>query len=69
MESTDDFLLRKARRRVEELPSGSLRLRLGAAAEAYAAALAVQALDPGRVDLLADDLEDLLEEAEAALSN
>lgn len=69
VEGADDFLLRKARQLAGQLPAGRLRLRLEILADALEAALEVQALDPSRVDRLADDLEDLLDEAEATLVN
>ena len=68
MEGVDDFLLRQARQLARRLPDGELRARLRITAEAYEAALGVQALDPARVDRLADDLEDLLAEGEAELA-
>lgn len=61
----ESYFLDEARRWIAALPAGDLRLRLEDAAAAYQAALAVQALDPGRVDRIEDDLQDLFEEASA----
>jgi hypothetical protein len=63
----DSYFLDEARRLIVALPAGSLRHRLRETAEAYRAALAVQALDPDRIDRIEDDLQDFFEEAEALL--
>jgi hypothetical protein len=63
----DSYFLDEARRLIVALPAGSLRHRLEETAAAYRQALALQALDPGRVDRIEDDLQDLFAEAEALL--
>ncbi len=63
----ESYFLDQARRMIAALPEGRLRARLQEAADAYRAALAVQALEPGLVDRIEDDLQDLFEEAEAFL--
>lgn len=63
----DSYFLDEAHRWIAALPAGGLQRRLEEAAAGYQAALAVQALDPARVDRIEDDLQDLFEEAETVL--
>ncbi|MEE8524922.1 MAG: hypothetical protein V3T72_13390 [Thermoanaerobaculia bacterium] len=63
----ESYFLDQARRWIAALPAGGLQRRLEEAAAAYREALAVQDLDPARVDRIEDDLQDLFEEAESLL--
>jgi hypothetical protein len=65
----ESYFLDEARRLISALPAGGLRQRLEDAVETYRQALSVQALDPGRVDRIEDDLQDLFEEAETLLDD
>lgn len=67
MADADSYLIHRARELAAKLPISELRMRLRTTANALEAALTIEALDPGRVDRLEDDLLDLLDEAEGSL--
>ena len=68
VDSVDNYMIRKAHKLGGDLPAGELRQRLLAAARAYGEALASEESDGDVVDRLEDDLLELLDEAEEAMT-